>query len=417
MNKKIILLVILLGFEIDSLFAQCKEECEKIVAATVDAINNKSPEQLEKYLAPDFTCAGQKGEIAIIVLNQLIPQLNDNVTKYEKISETEDGDLTIVYEFVYFGQLGKQPATFVFNKENQLKQLELIEIQVQTAGNENITEKPEQEIINVPIKLEKNLITVQAKVNGVNRTFIVDNGAPCLVLNSKYTAAAANAETGQAQGVNSSVSYTKMTPVEEFDFYGIKIKDKEIVSMDISNVEEECGIEIYGLIGYDVYNNYDLLFDYANNTLTLINPDISENYVQENFKNSKTHEISIEIKAHIAILKGTVGKQELNLGLDCGASGNLLNIELFDTLKTQLTDVGVDDLSGAGESKKDVTIGKINELIIGDTKFQKPLTVFNDMSHLNTGYNLQLDGLIGYEILSKQKTLLSYQNKKLIFIE
>ncbi|MDR3287292.1 MAG: hypothetical protein LBT27_07610, partial [Prevotellaceae bacterium] len=79
--------------------------------------------------------------------------------------------------------------------------------------------------------------------------------------------------------------------------------------------------------------------------------------------------------------------------------------------------LGVEDLSGAGKSKKDVTAGKINELTIGDKKFQKVLTVFNDMNHLSMGYNLQLDGLIGYEILSKQKTLLSYQHKKLIFIE
>jgi hypothetical protein len=407
-----------MGIQFSSLFAQNKEECEKIVAVAVEAINNKSPEQLAKYLAPDFTCAGQKGKTAVMVLNQLIPQLNDNVVKYEKVSETEDGDLTLVYEFVYAGTLGKRPATFVFNKENLLKQLELIAIQVQTISKEDVIEKPEKKIITIPIKLVENLITVEAKVNGVSQTFIVDNGAPCLILNSKYTKTDTDSsKTGQAQGVNSSVSYTKMIPVEEFDFHGIKIKGKEVISMDISNLEEKCGIEIYGLIGYDVYNNYDLLFDYAHNTLTLINPEVSNKYIEDTFRNSKTHEIPVEMKAHIAILRGIIGKQELNLGIDCGANSNLLSADLFDTFKKQLTKVGKIDVSGAGESKADVKSGKVKNLIIGNKKFQKILTVFNDMSHLNAGYNLQLDGLTGYEILSKQKTLLSYQNKKLIFIE
>ncbi|MDR3326698.1 MAG: aspartyl protease family protein [Prevotellaceae bacterium] len=308
-----------------------------------------------------------------------------------------------------FGSLSAQ------NKEKREKIV--IAVQAQTVSQKDVAGKPEKEIITIPIKLVKNLITAEAKVNGIPRTFIVDNGAPCLILNSKYTNMDTSDKTEQAQGVNSSVSYTKMVPVEEFDFHGIKIKGKEVISMDISNLEKQCGIEIYGLIGYDVYNTYDMLFDYANNTLTLINPDVSKEYMENNFKNSKTHEIPIEIKAHIAILKGTVGQQELNLGFDCGANGNLLSADLFNTFEKQLTKVRKTDLSGAGESKTDVKAGKIKNLIIGNKKFQKILTVFNDMSHLNAGYNLQLDGLIGYEILSKQKTLLSYQNKKIVFIE
>ena len=37
------------------------------------------------------------------------------------------------------------------------------------------------------------------------------------------------------------------------------------------------------------------------------------------------------------------------------------------------------------------------------------------MSDLNSGLGINLDGIIGYEILSKQKSLLSYKNKELKF--
>ena len=42
---------------------------------------------------------------------------------------------------------------------------------------------------------------------------------------------------------------------------------------------------------------------------------------------------------------------------------------------------------------------------------------FNDISHLNNAYKMEIDGLIGYEVLSKQKTLISYKRKEIIFID
>ena len=41
---------------------------------------------------------------------------------------------------------------------------------------------------------------------------------------------------------------------------------------DLSHLEN--GTEVYGLIGYDVHRDYDLLFDYKGKTLTLIDPDL-----------------------------------------------------------------------------------------------------------------------------------------------
>lgn len=54
---------------------------------------------------------------------------------------------------------------------------------------------------------------------------------------------------------------------------------------------------------------------------------------------------------------------------------------------------------------------------IGGRTFRNTRTVFNDVSHFNRNNNERIDGLIGYEILSRQKTILSYRNKKLIFVK
>ena len=75
------------------------------------------------------------------------------------------------------------------------------------------------------------------------------------------------------------------------------------------------------------------------------------------------------------------------------------------------------DLKGASKQKANVQKAIVKSLAIGDKSFENVATVFNDMSHLNARYENKIDGLIGYEIFSKQKTIVSITNKKLIFIE
>lgn len=66
---------------------------------------------------------------------------------------------------------------------------------------------------------------------------------------------------------------------------------------------------------------------------------------------------------------------------------------------------------------KEVTKGLIKKTIIGKYKFKNMATVFSSISHLNKGYKINIDGLMGYELLSKQKTLISYKRKELMFIK
>jgi len=417
-----LVIIFFFGISINKISAQNKEECKKIVTATVDAINSKTPEQLEGFLAPDFTFSGQKAPLASLVLNQLVKQLNAEVTDYRKTNEIEnDEKLTLVYEFTYSGTLGQRTTTFVFNKNNQLKQLDLFTIQVKTMGkDETQVEESEQEVIKIPIELRNKIPVAKAIINGESRTFIIDNGSPRLILNSKYFEDKNDGEErtslSNAQGVNTSISNMDIIQIEEFDFHGIKIQTSNVLTMDIAHLEQELGTEIYGLIGYEIYKNYDMLFDYANNMLTLIQPHATKNYLETHYKQSNIEEHSIEMRGHIPAVKGKIGKAEFYFGVDCGAGSNLLDKEFYISMKKHISNSGNVDLSGAGETKN-VKSGNLKKMTIGKKKFLNTNTVFNDMSHLNTAYNIKLNGLVGYEILSKQKLLLSFQNKQLLFID
>lgn len=414
MKYFILVIACLIG---NSILAQDKKICEKIVGIAIEAVNNSSTDELKKHLASDFTCAGQNGIVAIKVMEQLVTQLNEHISDVSKISEQqENGTLTLVYDFNYSKKLGHKNATFVFDTNNQLKQMDLLSVQIKKVSTKNDFEASARDIISIPMEIVDGLIIVTAKLDGFERKFILDSGAPTLYLNSQYFANDSIISISSAKGVNSSISGQDVIRIKSFDFQGIKIQNTDFVMSDLSHLLEKE--EIYGLIGYQTIKDYDWLFDYANKTLTLIKPDKTDDYISK--MQYTTYEFPLKMASetsHIPFVEAKIGKTEVALGIDCGASVNLLDTALFDKLKNDLTNITTTELTGASVQKAKVQEASVKSLTIGKILFKNMPTVFKDMNHLNSQWENNIDGLIGYEILSNQKTLVSIKNKKIIFIE
>ena len=401
----------------NSILAQDRNICEGIVGIAVEAVNNRSTDELRKHLASDFTCAGQTGTVAIAVMEQLVAQLNEHISDINEISEQQDnGTLTLVYNFNYSKKLGHKTATFVFNANNQLKQMDLLSVQVKKIDTKTDFKASAQDFISVPMEIHDGVIIVTAKLNGLERKFILDSGAPSLYLNSRYFTNDSITSMSTAQSVNSSISGQNIVRVKSFDFQGIQIHDTDFVMSDLSHLLQ--GEEIYGLIGYQIIKDYDWLFDYEHKTLTLIKPERTAAYIGQ--MQSVTCEVPLQLTSetsHIPFVQGMIGGRVLSLGIDSGAAGNLLDASLFDKLGNDLTGVTVTDLRGASKDVVEVKQATVKCLTIGGKQFQNIVTSFSDISHLNSRWENKIDGLIGYEVLSKQKTIISIPSRKLIFIE
>ena len=422
--KKVCIAVLLL-FGAVCLNAQSLTDCENVVKETVNAVNSYSSEALRPYLASDFECSGQKGDVASLVLNAIfgkLEQSNDGIAEYKKVSERHGGNtLTLVYSFTY-SKLGERTTTFVFNDENKIKSLELLKATVKQADKGFKFEKPQSKVITVPITLTKNnMIVTQAAINGEKHNFIIDSGCSILYLNSKYFRGnddEEGARMSSSEDVNGKISGGQdVITVDSFDFNGIRGNGMKVMTSDLSHLEK--GTDVYGLIGYDVYKDYDLLFDYKHKTLTLIDPDYTETFLKE--RKYEYDEVPFEMSKtmrHIPLIKAQIDTVSLTLGIDCGAGNNLLDSKRRDEFENMLSRVKTTKLRGiSNDEGSEVHVGKLKRIKIGGRTFRNTRTVFNDVSHFNRNNNERIDGLIGCEILSRQKTILSYRNKKLIFVK
>jgi len=412
-----ILLIFFITFQI--VFAQDILKCREIVKLTVESINNKSTEKLESHLSENFKIVGRSGAKAKKVLKQLFVVLDENIKSFKEIKSNKEGEqLTLIYDIEY-GKIGKKNSVFTFNSKNELDELSLFKMKIKTLGKTKV-EKNNSDVIKIPFMIFNKFIAVDVMLNGIKRTFILDSGSPRVILNSKYVVQmdSASKRLSSAKGVSGNISGMDMYRIDSLNWAGIQLKNQKIITLDISHLEDSLKSgEIYGLIGFDLIKEYDILYDYEKLELTLISPRYYEKFRQENFQYKKTTNVPFELSKHIPIVEARIADKILKYGIDCGAEINLIDEDLLDELKKSLENITEADLIGADDKPQKVIKGEIPLTNIGGKKFKNLSTVFSNISHLNNGYKLDLDGLIGYEVLSKQKTLISYAKKEMIFIE
>ena len=396
--------------------AQDLDECTNVVDKFMTAGSIHRVDGLEAYLAPDFTMAGQQQPIAAMVLAQLVPQMNETVKSYELAEQNSaGGKLTLKYNVTYTN-LGSQTATFVFGSDNLVKECELIKMRaavIQQGG----TEAPQGELkdlVRIPFTFHHAIPMVKVTVDGEERNFLFDSGAPMILLNSEYYESSLDSTMsvgGMGHGVVSNVGDMGMHHVESLDLGGVRIENQDLMTTNLSNLSTKRE-KIYGLIGFSFFSQYDVLFDYVKEEIVFINPEKTDSYIAEHKYNAEW--IPIMLRQHVASVECYVDGLPVRMGIDCGAQANLMGTDFLEARRDAVSGKRTNDLGGVGEGSSKVTMGKVT-LYIGDHKFKRNWTAFSDMTTIKGA--LGVDGLIGFQVLNGKRTLISYKNQKMTFLE
>jgi hypothetical protein len=189
------------------------------------------------------------------------------------------------------------------------------------------------------------------------------------------------------------------------------------MAANLSTLENGCKYEIYGIIGYEIFRNYDIHFDYQKQILTLIKAGYLDQYaLKHKFSGRKHTVIPFKLATHIPVIKAMVNDKELNMGIDCGAGTDLLSMSAYQEFGNQIRKQKSDTLTGIDNQPKLVKTGLLRKMTIGGRNFRNPKVIANDMTQINQSTQQSMDGLIGYEILKRQESVLSYSKKELILI-
>jgi predicted aspartyl protease len=273
-----------------------------------------------------------------------------------------------------------------------------------------------QDKIVIPLVRVSNLFMVEATVDGQTGNFVLDTGAPGLVLNQTYFDGGKLAEATAAYGVTGGG-----TPVYRYtaDSLFIRSMAYNYVRADLAqlgHLENARGVKILGLLGTNLFLDMELELDLANEVLILYRTDKAGNCLHsadEADSGVPDLELPMTVDNNLLFIRGNCDKKKMRFCLDTGAEVNVLNstsgkkvLQYFE-LTTRST------LRGSGNQQLSVLNGKLNKLAFETADFNGMPFVLTDLSALEAAYDTYMNGMLGYNFFSKGRIVMNFQKETL----
>lgn len=265
--------------------------------------------------------------------------------------------------------------------------------------------------IDVSFKLAGGLILMDAENNGKKGAYILDTGAPCLILNQEV----ANEDSNMmAVGVGGQMNVAE-SKIEKFRLGKFIREQIKCFSLDISHIERLKKTKIAGLIGYDLIKDKELLFDYENLMVSFLDGKQVQNHKgQKRFKT-----IPFKMHGHMPIIHVKIGKKKFKFGIDTGAEVNVINTIDAKKIDNDLyNEVSTANIQSVNNKQTNVAAIELKNIKVGKSEVYQDLRfIITDLTKFNQAYGVQLDGLLGYSFLKERLHSIDFLNKELVIWE
>lgn len=387
--------------------------CKPIAERILTAAQNHAPGGIDELLAPDFYYNNIKQPTAAKVLKQIIAQM-PAMTGWKLVGTEQDSTgLTLRY-IITKPDSTTSEATILFTADNLVLEANLLSSKVSLLkANPTAKVQPQIKMVRVPIHRHGGLPIVTVTIDGQPCNMFFDAGSPIVVLNSKYFDHNIDGQVmgSGGQGAVGTGSVSGVHHVKSMDMGGVMLHETDIMTSDLSNLET-VGVAVHGILGQSYYKDFDVLFDFKSGEIVLLNPDTTYQWLLNEGYRCQT--VKGIMKGHLMAFDCLIGDVPTVLAFDSGAQTNLLASDWFQQHPSTVKGLKKDHLTGYGDGRASITKGK-TALTLGNRTFKKLQTVFSDVSHLKE--NKGIDGLIGCEVLAKQKLLISYKRQELILLD
>lgn len=247
--------------------------------------------------------------------------------------------------------------------------------------------------IEINFMLLNGIILVPAVVNDVQGYLIFDTGAMKTGLHRKYfpDIQGKELEIAKFSGEIANDTAAEIT-IRSLSFSGVTLTDCNAMLMNLSYVEDSLltfdpSLRLLGTMGIDIIQRFTVMIDYEENKITL-NPLCGfDEYIC----------VPLQMEA-LPVIKIEIGGEQYRFVLDTGANTCLLGTHMQDR-------VSVQPVNGSSN------VFNISSVSLQNRPYSNIISVFTDISAIQS--KVFADGVIGYHILSPQRSYLDFSNQEL----
>jgi len=264
----------------------------------------------------------------------------------------------------------------------------------------------------VPIKRAGNLIVVEAQVDTMEGNFILDTGAPGLVLNATYFRSMPVVDEPETGGINGSTgSFT--TYVRNFKILDLQYSRLTAHVCDLGFIENGRHIKVLGLLGTKLFEKFSLTVDLFNNVLYIQKVDKTGNIPEgERIFHDRLLVSPFRLINDVIFLKGSVNNYTLWFAFDSAAETNLLDYDRSKKFMATLEVIGRAKIKGLGGTGVEVLYTSFDKLTVADYTFEKNRALVANLEKMGKAYGQTVDGILGYDFFSRGIFTINFVKKE-----
>jgi len=267
--------------------------------------------------------------------------------------------------------------------------------------------------LTVPIKRAGNLIIIEAQIDSLEGNFVLDTGAPYLVLNETYFRDAPRIAEREAGGINGASSGAFTTAIKSFSILDLHYSRLSADVTDLSSIENGRHIKILGLLGTRLFSKLAITIDLFHNVLYIQKPDRDGN-IQHTLPLLDHPQLKMPFKylSDVIYLKGAINDKAMWFAFDTGAEVNLLDYSHSKKLISSMEVINRAKLTGVGGSRFEVINARFDKLMIGDQFFYRNRILITNLEKMGNFYDQSVEGILGYDFFVRGAFTINFVKKE-----
>ena len=263
----------------------------------------------------------------------------------------------------------------------------------------------------VPIKRAGNLIIVEASIDTIEGNFILDTGAPGLVLNETYFRDYPRLAEQETDGINGSAPGFNTT-VYNFKLLDLQYSRLKAHVTDLSFVENGRNIKILGLLGTRLFSKFAITIDLFRNQLYIQKLDKDGNIpAGETVFHDRFMVSSFQYLNDMIFLKGTINNSNLWFAFDTGAESSLFDYNRSKKMEA-IQVLSRSKVEGIGGVSLEVVYARFDNLMIGDRKFMQNKVILTNLDKMSDSFGRTIDGILGYDFFVRGIFTINFVKKE-----
>ncbi len=270
----------------------------------------------------------------------------------------------------------------------------------------------------LPFNRVGNLIVLQAKVDTTEGNFILDTGAPHLVLNQTYFRhyPVEMQQDGEQTSISGRGDFIYKTKVRELTFGSMNFHQLEADMTNLGNIENTKGLKVLGLLGLDLFRQCEMIIDFEKNLIYLhrIGKKESSTYKHQMLNDTSQYRVfPIEFTGKRMTTSTEVAGKKLKLVIDCAAESNILDSRLPDKILESITISRRVKLTGPGDQKVDALFGSLATMKMGTQQIENLPVIIVNLEFTCFSDDMCINGVLGFDFLSQHKIGFNFVTRKM----